>query len=142
MALMDKINMRLYANSADRGRIMEIFRGDDEFVSILGCVKQVTLVNLMPGDKAGGHIHSVKNEILYVMNGWVKGYFCDRATGEKLSLHIGCGHKVNLLPGIEHVFLNESNEDVTLIEFSSLAFDVNNQDAEKVENLTPFSPLQ
>ena len=133
MALQDILCPRLYANCADRGRIVEIFRGDEELRAVLGDVKQVTFVHLSPGDKAGSHCHTVKKEILYVMNGWVKGVFRDRVTGEKLSLHLEAGRKVNLMPGVEHVFLNESDEDVTLLEFASRAFDPDDQDAEKVE---------
>jgi uncharacterized RmlC-like cupin family protein len=117
----------------DRGRLIEIFRGDEEIKAVLGGVKQVVIVNLAPGDKAGSHVHKVKREILYVMNGWVKGIFRDRASGEKLSLHLEAGRKINVLPGIEHVFVNESDDDVSLLEFSGIPFDEKNPDAEKVE---------
>lgn len=133
MTLREKLNVRKYVNNIDRGRVIEVFRGDAEFTQILGGVKQVTLITLSPGQEAGSHYHSRKTEVLYIANGWVRGLFHDRASDEHLALHLEAGLKINLLPGVAHLFVNDSDEDVLMMEFSNMAFNLNDQDVQKIE---------
>jgi mannose-6-phosphate isomerase-like protein (cupin superfamily) len=132
-ALKDELDIRPPVHRTEGDRIVEIFRGDGEVLSVLGNIRQATLVTLQPGKSAGNHSHRRKKEIIHVINGRLRGVFRKAATGERLEAVIEQGFRLNILPGTEHVFINETNEPVMLIEFASAPFSPDSPDSQKAD---------
>jgi uncharacterized RmlC-like cupin family protein len=135
--LQQKLNIRPPVNATENNRVVEIIKGDREIRDVLGALQQVSVVTLKPGTAAGNHVHKKKKEIIHVLNGPIRGIFEDRAAGGRLDINIEPGFRLNILPGIAHVFINETPQPVSLIEFANLPYCKENPDAQEVD-LTPF----
>jgi len=131
--LLEKLNIRSCPNVVENGRLVELFRGDQEFKEILGEVRQISIIQLKPGALAGNHVHTRKTEILYLHQGRLRAILQDRETGERLDIILESGSKFNMVPNVEHLFENVSPELVIMIECTNMAYDASDPDAIKVQ---------
>ncbi|MEK6820583.1 MAG: cupin domain-containing protein [Nanoarchaeota archaeon] len=120
--ILGTLNVRGPDNVAKQGRLVEIFRGGDEFRRTLGGLEQETDHFPLPGEVGGNHYHEKKVEIIYLRTGTLTVYLQDPKTKKVYSREIQAAAKFTLLPGIAHALVNSGNTPCNFTEHSSLAF--------------------
>ena len=123
-SLLETLNIRPADNTALDGDLIEIFRGEEEFMKI-GGLNQVTKRTLTSDIVSGNHYHLTKSEIIYVWRGIIIVYLKDPNKSEVFKTEVKEGQKFNLMPRIAHA-LYSPLEKSEIEEFANLAFDPKN----------------
>ncbi len=91
---------------------------------------QLYCTRLYPKSKVGGHYHKVREEWLFIINGKVKLFLEDVRDNSKKEMTIEGDDflKIKIPPFVAHTVENISEDVAILIEYSTLAFDPDNED--------------
>lgn len=99
-------------------------KGESVYLNCLNNIKYIGALEFLPGlGMRGKHYHKNKKEIMYVLEGKVKGYYWLPEEPERLQekLHEK-GDLITMQPGLTHAF--EAMERTVMIELSPNTFDI------------------
>jgi dTDP-4-dehydrorhamnose 3,5-epimerase len=121
----------------ERGRLMEIFRADDNFFEKFG---QVYMTSAYPGVVKGWHYHKVQTDHFVIIKGMMKVVLYDRredspTKGEVNEFFMGELNQalITIPPGVLHVMKCISTEPAYLVNIPTEAYNYKEPDEFRVE---------
>jgi len=128
----------------DRGRLMEMFRSDDEFFEKFG---QVYVTATYPGVVKGWHKHEVQSDNMACVAGMVKVALYDARTnsptcGEVNQFFMGIHNPVliHIPPGVYHGWLCVSETESLVVNCPTEKYDYENPDEQRLDPHTKDIP--
>ncbi|MBU4502232.1 MAG: dTDP-4-dehydrorhamnose 3,5-epimerase family protein [Nanoarchaeota archaeon] len=129
----------------ERGRLMEILRGDESFFTKFG---QVYITTAHPGVVKGWHYHKVQEDNMAVVKGMMKIVLYDSRkdspTFRKVNeffLGVHSPYLLKIPPGILHGFKCISKDEAVVVNIPSKAYNRDNPDEFRVhphKNSIPY----
>ena len=128
----------------ERGRLMELFRSDDEFFEKFG---QVYVTATYPGVVKGWHKHEVQSDNMACVAGMVKVALYDARTnsptyGEVNQFCMGIHNPVliHIPPGVYHGWLCVSETESLVVNCPTEKYDYENPDEQRLDPHTKDIP--
>ena len=128
----------------ERGRLMEMFRSDDEFFEKFG---QVYVTATYPGVVKGWHKHEVQSDNMACVAGMVKVALYDARTnsptcGEVNQFFMGIHNPVliHIPPGVYHGWLCVSETESLVVNCPTEKYDYENPDEQRLDPHTKDIP--
>ena len=128
----------------ERGRLMEMFRSDDEFFEKFG---QVDVTATYPGVVKGWHKHEVQSDNMACVAGMVKVALYDARTnsptcGEVNQFFMGIHNPVliHIPPGVYHGWLCVSETESLVVNCPTEKYDYENPDEQRLDPHTKDIP--
>ena len=128
----------------ERGRLMEMFRSDDEFFEKFG---QVYVTATYPGVVKGWHKHEVQSDNMACVAGMVKVALYDARTdspthGEVDQFYLGIHNPVliHIPPGVYHGWLCVSETESLVVNCPTEKYDYENPDEQRLDPHTQDIP--
>ena len=128
----------------ERGRLMELFRSDDEFFEKFG---QVYVTATYPGVVKGWHKHEVQSDNMACVAGMIKAALYDVRTnsptcGEVNQFFMGIHNPVliHIPPGVYHGWLCVSETESLVVNCPTEKYDYENPDEQRLDPHTKDIP--
>jgi dTDP-4-dehydrorhamnose 3,5-epimerase len=132
----DIVIKKLVTHSDDRGYFREVLRDDDNLLTRFG---QTSVTKTYPGVIKAFHWHNKQDDLWYVVDGMVRVALYDRRPDSptyKVSQEIFAGEDnpvLIVIPiGVAHGYQVLGNKPVILFYHTTLSYDPNNPDEERL----------
>lgn len=130
----------------ERGRLMEMFRADDEFFEKFG---QVYITATYPGVVKGWHKHEIQSDNMACVAGMVKLVMYDARPGsptrhEIQQVYMGIHRPVlvHIPPGVYHGWLCVSETESLVVNCPTETYDYAHPDEQRLDPHTKEIPYQ
>jgi dTDP-4-dehydrorhamnose 3,5-epimerase len=121
----------------ERGRLMEIFRSDDEMFEQFG---QVYMTTTYPGVVKAWHLHKIQTDHVACLSGMIKLALYDNRDsssthGEVVQFYLGIHNPllIRIPPGVYHGWMCVSGSEALVVNIPSEAYNYRDPDEHRLD---------